>query len=46
LAGNRHRLDDNPTDTTSLELGFITVTALAHDMTNHEKTRQLQKIKW
>lgn len=46
LTGNYHRLDDNPTDTTSLELGFITVTALASDMTNHERTNQLQKIKW
>ena len=46
LTGNHHRLDDNPTDTTSLELGFITVTALASDMTNHERTHQLKKIKW
>jgi 5'-nucleotidase len=46
LTGNSHRLDDNPTDTASLELGFITVTALASDMTNHERTEQLQKIKW
>jgi 5'-nucleotidase len=46
LTGNSHRLDDNPTDTTALELGFITVTALASDMTNHERTRQLEKIKW
>jgi len=46
LTGNCHRLDDEPTDTTSLELGFITVTALASDMTNHERTHQLQKIKW
>ncbi len=46
LTGIQHLLDDEPTDTTSLELGFITVTSLAHDMTDHEKTRQLQKIKW
>ena len=46
LTGNCHRLDDNPTDTTSLELGFITVTALASDMTNHERTHQLKKIQW
>lgn len=46
LAGNRHRLDDNPTDTTSLELGFITVTSLSHDMTDHKKTSRLQQVKW
>jgi len=46
LAGGPHLLDDTPTDTTSLELGFITVTSLAHDMTDHEKTRQLQQIRW
>jgi 5'-nucleotidase len=46
LTGIQHLLDDEPTDTTSLELGFITVTSLAHDMTDHEKTRQLQQKKW
>ena len=46
LAGNGHHLDDTPTDTTSLELGFITVTALASDMTDHEKTGRLEQIKW
>jgi 5'-nucleotidase len=46
LAGGPHRSDDSPTDTTSLEEGFLTITALAADMTNHEKTRQLQEIKW
>jgi len=46
LTGIQHLIDDAPTDTASLELGFITVTALASDMTDHEKTRQLQKIKW
>ena len=46
LAGGDHRLDDTPTDTSSLTEGFITITALAPDMTNHEKTRQLQQIKW
>jgi 5'-nucleotidase len=45
LVGGPHRTDDSPTDTTSLMEGFITVTALISDMTNHEKTRQLaQKI--
>ena len=42
LAGDSHRIDGAPTDTTSLEDGFITITALAADMTNHSKTRELQ----
>ena len=46
LNGGRHRAECIPTDTTSLAEGFITVTALAPDMTNHEKTRELQQIKW
>jgi 5'-nucleotidase len=46
LAGGPHRLEDTPTDTTSLVEGFITITALAPGMTNHVKTRQLQKIKF
>ncbi len=47
LAGGPHRAEETPTDTTSLVEGFITVTALASDMTNHEKTRQLQQMtKW
>ncbi len=46
LAGGPHHADDSSTDTTSLVEGFITITALAADMTNHERTRQLQKIKW
>jgi 5'-nucleotidase len=46
LTGIQHLLDGSPTDTTSLELGFITVTALASDMTNHERTRRLKEITW
>jgi 5'-nucleotidase len=46
LAGGDHRDEDGPTDITSLVEGFITITALASDMTNHEKTRRLKKIKW
>ncbi|MBW7992700.1 MAG: 5'/3'-nucleotidase SurE [Planctomycetes bacterium] len=46
LAGNGHRIDGAPTDTTSLEEGYITVTALAPDMTDHDKTSELKKIKW
>jgi len=46
LAGGHHRDEDGQTDITSLVEGFITITALASDMTNHKKTRRLKKIKW
>jgi len=46
LAGNGHRIDETPTDTTSLEEGYITITALAPDMTDHQKTSELKQIKW
>ncbi len=46
LAGNSHIVDGTPTDTTSLEDGYTTITALAPDMTDHEKTRELQQLKW
>jgi len=46
LTGKSHRIDQAPTDTTSLEEGFITITALAPDMTDHHKTDELQQIKW
>ena len=46
LAGDPHVADEIPTDTTSLLEGFITVTALVPDMTDHRKTRELQKIEW
>jgi len=46
LAGGLHRDEENPSDTTALVEGFITITALASDMTNHEKTKQLHQIKW
>ena len=46
LAGNSHSVDGAPTDATSLEDGYITITALAPDMTDYQKTRELQKIKW
>jgi len=46
LAGGLHRDEDTPADTISLAQGFITITALAPGMTDHEKTRQLQQIKW
>lgn len=43
LAGGPHRADENATDTTSLVEGFITITALTPDMTNHERTHRLQQ---
>jgi len=46
LAGGAHLYDENPTDTTSLAEGFITITALVPDMTDHRKTHELQKIEW
>lgn len=46
LAGGLHRDERNPTDTTSLAEGFITITALAPGMTNIEKTQHLKKINW
>jgi len=46
LAGGLHRDEQSPTDTTSLADGFITITALAPGMTDHNKTRQLKQIKW
>jgi 5'-nucleotidase len=46
LAGSGHCIDGTPTDTTSLEEGYITVTALAPDMTDHPKTNELKQIKW
>jgi 5'-nucleotidase len=46
LAGGPHLVDENPTDTTSLAEGFITITALVPDMTDHRKTHELGKIEW
>jgi len=46
LAGGSHLTDETPTDTTSLVEGFMTITALAPDMTDHHKTDELQQIKW
>ena len=44
LAGDSHTFDGTPTDTTSLEEGYITITALASDMTDHKTTLQLQQV--
>jgi len=46
LAGGPHRTEEVPADTTSLAEGFITVTPLVPDMTNHQKIHDLQQIKW
>jgi 5'-nucleotidase len=42
LAGGAHREETEPADTTSLAEGYITVTALRPDMTDHAKTRALR----
>jgi len=44
LIGDHHVVDGSPTDTTSLEDGYITITALTPDMTDHKRTRELEKI--
>ena len=46
LTGGDHRAETAPTDTTALTEGYITVTALDPDMTNHERTAQLREIQW
>jgi len=46
LAGTGHIIDGTPTDSTSLDEGYITITALAPDMTDHKKTRELRQIEW
>ena len=42
LAGGTHRQEKVPADTTSLADGYITVTPLRPDMTDHEKTAALR----
>jgi len=44
LALGDHRAEVPPADTTSVIEGFVTITALTFDMTNHEKTNQLRQI--
>jgi 5'-nucleotidase len=46
LAGGNHRDEKRLSDNTALAEGFITITALIADMTNHEKTGRLEQIKW
>lgn len=42
LTGKTHLTDEAPTDTRSLEEGYITITALTPDMTNKSKTDELK----
>jgi 5'-nucleotidase len=47
LGGGNHRDDEAAcTDTTALIEGFITVTALHFDMTDHEGNQTLEQITW
>ena len=46
LTGGSHRDEEHTTDTMSLVEGFITITALASDMTDHSKTEKLGKASW
>ncbi len=46
LAGGMHRREKAATDFTALLDGYIAVTALTADMTNHKATKRLNKIKW
>lgn len=41
LAGGAHRKEETPVDTTTLAEGYITVTPLLPDMTDHKKTLAL-----
>ena len=45
LNGGQHRDIDSDVDTLALAEGFITVTALSFDMTNHKKMKKLKQIK-
>ena len=46
LALGAPRFEENSTDTSSIIEGYITVTALAADVTDHKKTNDLKKVKW
>ena len=46
LEAGKHRHEDDSTDSTALADGYITITALALGMTNHEETAQLARKKW
>lgn len=44
LTGDHHVIDGTQTDTASLEDGYITITALGPDMTDHKRTAELERI--
>ncbi|MDD5459388.1 MAG: 5'/3'-nucleotidase SurE [Phycisphaerae bacterium] len=46
LTGGEHRSGELPVDICELVDGYITVTALIPDMTNHKRTVELGKISW
>lgn len=46
LAGHPKLTEESPTDIAALEEGYITITALASDMTNHQRTERLKQIQW
>lgn len=46
LAGGSYRPEQSPTDTTALQEGYITITALAAGMTDQQRTRQLAQMEW
>ena len=46
LTGGDHRTASRPNDASSLIEGYITITALAPDMTDQHRTRRLQDIEW
>lgn len=46
LDAGSHRHENDSTDSTALADGFITITALAFGMTNHEETARLKQVQW
>jgi 5'-nucleotidase len=46
LAGRPNLVEESFTDIIALEEGYITLTALASDMTNHDRTELLKQIEW
>ena len=46
LAGEHHPADGVHADSTSLLEGYITITALNPDMTDHKRTQELMNKKW
>ncbi|MHC4271331.1 MAG: 5'/3'-nucleotidase SurE [Planctomycetota bacterium] len=46
LAGHPNPVEESLTDIIALEEGYITITALASDMTDHNRTELLKQIQW